>query len=411
MKLESSDIDKGGIRVARLPVYILEGSRTAFGTFGGGLAGVTSTQLGVVAATAALAKAKVSANDIDNVVFGSVIQSHDGSAYVSRHIALQSGVPEEVPALTVNRLCGSGLQAVVTAWNDISLGNSDMALAGGTESMSMTPYLLRGARFGMRMGDGQAIDMLGEVLTDCHGGIPMGITAENLARQYNISREAQDEFSLLSQSRAAAARSSGRFAQEIAAVQIPGRKGATVVDMDEHIRADLTLAALAKLRPAFQTDGSVTAGNSSGINDGAAAVIVASHSAVEQRGLKPLGQLLSYGVVGVNPAYMGIGPVPAIRKALKAAGLDQDDIALWEVNEAFAAQYLSVEQELGLPRDRTNVNGGAIALGHPVGASGSRLLLSLLYELHLRGERYGVASLCIGGGQGIAVVVDATPVD
>ncbi|WP_026973868.1 acetyl-CoA C-acetyltransferase [Alicyclobacillus contaminans] len=388
-------------------VYVLDGARTAFGGFGGALSGVTATALGTAAARAALEKSDVAADLVDNVVFGNVIQSHNGSAYLARHVALDAGVPVAVPALTVNRLCGSGLQAVVTAAKDILLGESFVALAGGAESMSMTPYLLRGVRFGMRMGNGTAVDMLNEVLTDCRGDIPMGITAENLAQKYQISRAEQDEFALLSHQRAARAREAGRFAAEIVPVSVPGRKGPLTVSDDEHIRPDTSLESLSKLRPAFLSSGTVTAGNASGINDGAAAVILAGETAVRQHGWSPKARIVSFAVAGVDPAYMGIGPVPAIRKALQQANLDLEQIALWEVNEAFAAQYLSVERELGLPRERTNVNGGAIALGHPVGASGARILLTLIYELHRRGERFGVASLCIGGGQGIAMVVEA----
>ncbi len=388
-------------------VYILDGARTAFGSYGGSLANETATTLGTFAAKAALARSGVQPNQVDNVVFGNVIQSHNGAAYLARHIALGAEVPVNVPALTVNRLCGSGLQAVVTAAKDIMVGDSQVALVGGAESMSMTPYLLRGVRFGMRMGDGKAIDMLGEVLTDCRGNIPMGVTAENLAKQYGISREEQDEFALLSHQRATAAQKSGRLAREIVPVEVAGRKGMVTVGEDEHIRPDTSMASLSKLRPAFAADGTVTAGNASGINDGAAALVIASEQAVREGGYQPKARIVAYGVAGVDPAYMGIGPVPAIKQALAAAGLTTGDIALWEINEAFAAQYLSVERELGLPRERTNVNGGAIALGHPVGASGARLLLTLVYELQNRGERYGVAALCIGGGQGIAMVVEA----
>lgn len=388
-------------------VFLLEGARTAFGSFGGGLTGVNATELGTVAAKAALERAGVDPGDVDNVVFGNVIGGHNGAAYIARHIGLNAGVPQTAPALTVNRLCGSGLQAVVTATKDILLGDSEVGLAGGAENMSQTPYLLRGARFGMRMGDGKAVDLLSEVLTDCRGNLPMGITAENLAKKYSISREEQDEFALLSHQRAAAARVSGRFAKEIAPVIIKGRKGDTVIEHDEHIRPDTSMESLAKLKPAFDRAGTVSAGNASGINDGSGAVLIASGEAVAQHGYSPIARVVSYGVAGVDPAYMGIGPVPAIRQALAAASLSQKDIALFEVNEAFASQYISVEKELDLPRDRTNVNGGAIALGHPVGASGARLLLTLAYELRERGERYGVASLCIGGGQGIAMVIES----
>jgi acetyl-CoA acyltransferase 2 len=388
-------------------VYLLNGARTPFGAFGGGLANETATKLGVVAAKEALRRANVQPADVDNVVFGNVIQSHQGSQYLSRHIALDVGIPAEVPALTVNRLCGSGMQAVITAAKDILCGESDVSLAGGAESMSLTPYLLRGARFGMRMGDGKAVDMLQEVLTDCRGDIPMGMTAENLATDYGISREAQDAFAALSQSRASAARASGRFAQEIVPVSVKGRKGEVTITEDEHLRPDTTVDTLAKLRPVFLKDGTVTAGNASGINDGAAALVIASGRAAEAHNWAPIARIVSWGISGVEPSRMGIGPVPAIRIALAKANLTPEHIHLWEVNEAFAAQYLSVEKELDLPRDRTNVNGGAIALGHPVGASGARVLLSLAYELKLRSQRFGVASLCIGGGQGIAMVIEA----
>ncbi|MCY0888411.1 MAG: thiolase family protein [Alicyclobacillaceae bacterium] len=388
------------------PVFLVEGARTPFGSFGGRLSARTATELGTYAARGALSKAGVSSDKVDNVVFGNVIQTHDGSAYIARHIALDSGVLQEVPALTVNRLCGSGLQAVLSAAQDIQLGDSDIALCGGAESMSMTPYLLRGARFGMRMGDGRAIDMLSEVLTDCRGHLPMGITAENLAMDYAISREEQDEFALLSQVRAAAASASGRFREEIVGVRVIEKRDEVWVEEDEHIRKDVTPEGLKKLRPAFRADGTVTAGNASGINDGAAAVVLASGRAVASGGMKPLAQLLGFSVAGVDPSRMGIGPVPAIRMLLQKTGLSLDEIDLWEVNEAFAAQYLAVEKELGLPRDRTNVNGGAIALGHPVGASGARLLLTLAYELRHRGLRRGIASLCIGGGQGIAALLE-----
>ncbi|QSO46177.1 acetyl-CoA C-acetyltransferase [Alicyclobacillus mengziensis] len=387
-------------------VYLLDGARTPFGTYGGALSSETATRLGALAGTEALKRAGVAVEQVDNVVFGNVIQSYDGAAYLARHVALTVGVRQEVPALTVNRLCGSGMQSVVTAAKDILLGDSRVALAGGAESMSLTPYLLRGARFGYRMGDNTAVDMLSEVLTDCHSGYPMGITAENLAVKYEISRSEQDEFALTSQKRAAAARQRGRLGEEIVPVPVKSRKGEVLVEHDEHIREDASLEAMAKLKPAFQKDGTVTAANSSGINDGAGAVVLASEDAAAEHKWQPLAKIVSYGVVGVDPAYMGIGPVPAIRLALKNAGLEMKNIALWEINEAFASQYLSVERELGLPRERTNVNGGAIALGHPVGASGARLLLTLAYELRHRRERYGVASLCIGGGQGIAMVIE-----
>ncbi|QRF23066.1 acetyl-CoA C-acetyltransferase [Alicyclobacillus sp. TC] len=387
-------------------VWILNGMRTPFGSFGGSLATVRATQLGVIAAKAALEKANVEPQDVDNVVFGSVIQTDGGSAYLARHIGLDVGVKQTVPALTVNRLCGSGLQAVVSAAASIQLGDSEVALCGGAESMSQSPYVLRQARFGYRMGDAKAVDMLSEILTDCRGDLPMGITAENLAEDYGITRAEQDEFALLSQARAAQAQASGRLAQEIVGVPVHTRKGEMIVDQDEHIRPDTTLEALGKLRPAFRTDGTVTAGNASGINDGAAALLIASDTAVDAHGYQPLARLVSTAVVGVDPSRMGIGPVPAIQLALERAEWSLSDVDLFEVNEAFAAQYLAVEKALQLPRDKTNVNGGAIALGHPVGASGARVLLTLIRELQLRGLKRGVASLCIGGGQGIAVTVE-----
>ncbi|MDP9727318.1 acetyl-CoA C-acetyltransferase [Alicyclobacillus tolerans] len=387
-------------------VWILNGMRTPFGSFGGSLATVRATQLGVIAAKAALEKANVEPQDVDNVVFGSVIQTDGGSAYLARHIGLDVGVKQTVPALTVNRLCGSGLQAVVSAAASIQLGESEVALCGGAESMSQSPYVLRQARFGYRMGDAKAVDMLSEILTDCRGDLPMGITAENLAEDYGITRAEQDEFALLSQARAAQAQATGRLAQEIVGVPVHTRKGEMIVDQDEHIRPDTTLEALGKLRPAFRTDGTVTAGNASGINDGAAALLIASDTAVDAHGYQPLARLVSTAVVGVDPSRMGIGPVPAIQLALERAEWSLSDVDLFEVNEAFAAQYLAVEKALQLPRDKTNVNGGAIALGHPVGASGARVLLTLIRELQLRGLKRGVASLCIGGGQGIAVTVE-----
>lgn len=388
-------------------VFILEGARTPFGSFGGKLACTTSTRLGTIAATEAMKRSNVSPEQVDNVVFGNVIHDNKGSAYISRHISLDSGIPKEVPALTVNRLCGSGLQAVVTAAKDILTGESDLSLVGGTEVMSSAPYAIRDARFGLRMGNGTIHDVLTEVLTDCRSELPMGITAENLANKYGISREQQDEFALLSQKRAIAAQADGKFEQEIVPVSVKGPKGEVTVDTDEHIRKNVTLSDLARLKPVFDKSGTVTAGNASGINDGAGALVLASRREVYRNERKAIAKIISFAVAGVDPAYMGLGPVPAVRLALGRAGLSMNDISLWEINEAFAAQYLSVERELTLPRERTNVNGGAIALGHPIGASGARLLLTLVYELHRRNERYGVASLCIGGGQGIAMVVEA----
>ncbi|ANU27306.1 acetyl-CoA C-acetyltransferase [Planococcus versutus] len=388
-------------------VYLIDGARTAFGGFGGSLATTDATELGAATAVEALKRSNVKAEDINHVFYGNVIQSSVNSAYLARHIGLKAGVPKEVPALTLNRLCGSGAQAVVTAAQHILLGEAELVLAGGTENMSMSPYANFDQRFSKsKMGNLQFEDMLTATLTDQYTGSGMGMTAEKLAEQYNISREEQDAFSVQSNQRATQAVESGRFAEEIVAMNVTTRKGVLVVDKDEHIKPDANEEALAKLRPSFKKEGTVTAGNASGINDGAASLVVASEAAVSKHNLKPMARIVSWGVVGVDPTIMGIGPVPAIKQALKRAELTVADIDLFEVNEAFAAQYLAVEKELGLDREKVNVNGGAIALGHPVGASGARILLSLAYELKRRGGKYGVASLCIGGGQGIAVVIE-----
>lgn len=389
-------------------IYLIDGARTAFGGFGGAFVNTDATELGAATAVEALKRSNVKAEDINHIFYGNVIQSSVNGAYVARHIGLKAGVPKEVPALTLNRLCGSGAQAVVTAAQHILLGEADLVLAGGAENMSMSPYASFDQRFSKsKMGNLQFEDMLSATLTDQHTGSGMGMTAEKLAEQYNISREEQDAFSVQSNQRAAKAVESGRFAEEIVAVDVKTRKGVLIVDKDEHIKPDANEEALAKLRPSFKKEGTVTAGNASGINDGAASLVVASEAAVNKHSLKPMARIVSWGVVGVDPTIMGIGPVPAIKQALERAELTVDDIDLFEVNEAFAAQYLAVEKELGLDREKVNVNGGAIALGHPVGASGARILLSLAYELKHRGGKYGVASLCIGGGQGIAVVIES----
>ncbi|PLR97556.1 thiolase family protein [Bacillus sp. T33-2] len=387
-------------------VFILGGARTPFGTFGGSLKDADPTQLGVTASKEALKRSGVTGTDIDLSVVGNVIHSAKNAPYAARHIALQSGMPINSPALAVNRLCGSGLQAVVSVGQSIRLGEGEAGLAVGTESMSMAPFALRGSRFGTGLKSPQVDDMLWAALTDEYIGIGMGMTAENLSQKYGISREEQDEFALESQQRAAAARREGRLAEEIIPVEIETKKGMITVDQDEHIRENSTIASLAKLRPSFKADGTVTAGNASGINDGAGAAVLASESFVKEKDLNPIGRIVSWGVAGVAPEIMGIGPVPAIQMALKRANMSIQDIDLFEVNEAFAAQYLAVEKELGLDRSKTNVNGGAIALGHPVGASGIRVLNSLVFELKRRSQKYGVASLCIGGGQGIAAVVE-----
>jgi len=398
-------ISIGGINMT--DVYIISGARTPFGPFGGSLKEVTSEELGVTASKEAIRRAGIAPEDVDNTVVGNVIQTHSGSPYLARHIALGAGVSIEAPALTVNRLCGSGLQAVVSGAQMVKLGESEISLVGGAESMSQAPYVLRGARWGMRMGDGLLQDTLTEALSDKYCGIGMGVTAENLAEKYGITREEQDEFALTSQQRATQAQRDGLFIEEIVPVAVKGKKGFVEVNQDEHIRPNTTLEGLAALRPVFKKEGTVTAGNSSGINDGAAFLVIASEEAVNRHNLKPMGRIISWAVAGVPPEIMGIGPAPASRLALKRAGLTLDDVDLIEINEAFAAQYLAVEKELGLNREIVNVNGGAIALGHPVGASGARILLTLLYELKRRSKKIGLASLCIGGGQGIAMVVEA----
>jgi acetyl-CoA acetyltransferase family protein len=387
--------------------FIVDGARTAFGSFGGSLKDVTAHQLGVTAAKGALERSGIDASKVDNVVMGNVIQGHEGAPYLARHVALDAGVPIETPALTLNRLCGSGLQAVVSASQSIKLDESEVGLAGGAENMSQAPYVSRKARFGIRMGNDLLIDTLSEALTDNRVGCGMGMTAENLAERYDITREDQDAFAATSHQRATRATENGRLEQEIVPVTVETRKGTVEIDRDEHIREGATQEGLSKLKPVFKKDGTVTAANSSGINDGAAAVIVASERAVDEEDLEPLARVLSWAVAGVDPNIMGIGPVPASRLALKRAGLSLDDMDLIEINEAFAAQYLACEEELELDREKVNVNGGAVAFGHPIGASGARVLLTLLYELKQREKKYGLASLCIGGGQGIAMVVEA----
>jgi acetyl-CoA acetyltransferase family protein len=338
---------------------------------------------------------------------GNAMQTSADAIYGARHVALKAGVPLERPALTVNRLCGSGIQSIVSGAQMIQLGEASAVLAGGMESMSQAPHVIRGARWGLKLGEGKLEDSLMASLMDSYCGYYMAQTAENLARKMDISRDEQDEFALLSQKRAAEAWQAGRFQEEVVPVEIKTRKGVTLFERDDHMRPDTTLEGLAKLRPAFSKDGFVTAGNASGIVDGAAAVVIADQETARRIEAKPLGRILSWGIAGVPPEIMGIGPVPASQKALEAAGLKLEDIDLVEVNEAFAGQYLAVERDLGLERERTNVNGGAIALGHPLGASGTRLVLTVLLELGRRGKRYGLATACIGGGQGIAIIVEA----
>ncbi|WP_062447949.1 acetyl-CoA C-acetyltransferase [Thalassobacillus devorans] len=388
-------------------IFVIEGARTAFTGFGGSFVNTDATELGKATAVEAMKRAKVAPSLVDHVIYGNVIHSQTSAAYLSRHIGLHSGVPEKIPALTLNRLCGSGLQAVVSASQSILLNEADIVLAGGTENMSQSPYANFEQRFGgPKMGDLKFEDMLQATLTDRYTGAGMGMTAEKLAEIYDISREEQDAYAVESNQRAAKARENGTFGGEIVPVQVKTKKETRTIEQDEHIKADASIEKMQLLRPVFKKDGTVTAGNSSGINDGATSVIVAGEHAIEKNSLNPLTRIVSWGIAGVDPTIMGIGPVPAIRQALERADLSVEDMDLVEVNEAFAAQYLAVEKELGLEREKTNVNGGAISLGHPVGASGSRILLSASYELKRRGGKYAVVSLCIGGGQGIAMVIE-----
>ena len=386
------------MRTADDAVLILGGARTPFGAFGGALKDLGAVELGVVAAREALARSRLDPARVDQVVFGNVIQGTGEVAYLARHVGLKAGCPVDTPALTVNRLYGSGLQAIVSAAQLVRLGEASAVLAGGTESMSGQPHVIRGARWGLKFRAGNLEDNLWLALVDPYNRLPMAATAENLARRYTVSRKEQDDYAYRSHMAAAAARARGVFAEEIVPVPVTVRGRTTVVSQDEHIKPDTTVEKLTALPGAFAEDGTVTAGNASGINDGAAAVVVTTGRVP----LRPLGRILAWGVAGVDPDVMGIGPVPASAQALARAGLGVRDMDLVEINEAFAAQYLAVERELGLDREKTNVNGGAIALGHPVGASGTRL-----GELRRREQRDGLVSLCIGGGQGIAAVFEA----
>ncbi len=389
-----------------MKVYLVNGSRTAFGSFGGAFTNTADIDLGVVVVKEALRRSGVEATQIDEIIFGNIIQTTSSSAYLARHIGLKSGLPEESTALTVNRLCGSGLQAIISAAQEIELGNVQAAVAGGTENMSQAPQVLRGTRFGSPNKAPIVEDMLWATLYDEVAGCSMGMTAENLAEKYGVSREEQDEFSYNSHKRAAEARRSGRFAEEIAPVLVKTRKGMMEVTEDEHIREEVSMEALEKLKPAFKKDGTISAGNASGINDGAAAVVLVSEVFLREHQLNPLARIVASATAGVDPTIMGIGPAPAIRKVLKKADLTLEDVGLFELNEAFAAQSLAVLKELGIDQEKVNVNGGAVALGHPVGASGARITYSLALEMQKRGVKYGIASLCIGGGQGIAVLLE-----
>jgi len=388
-------------------IWFLGAKRTPFGTFGGSLKDLTATDLAVESAKAALQQARVSPEDVQHVVYGNVIQTSADAIYLPRHAGLRAGIPVPVPALGVNRLCGSGFQALVSAAELMLTEQAQVVLAGGSESMSQAPHVIRGARWGIPLGKGQLEDSLWSALTDTYSGTPMAITAENLAAQYKISQEQVDEYSVLSQKRFAAAQEAGRFKAEISPVEIKSRKGPTLFERDEHNRPDTTLEGLRKLPKLFKKDGVVHAGAASGICDGAGSLVVATRSWAEKKGLAPIGRLVNWAFAGVDPSIMGIGPAPAIRKLMERAGIGFPDVDLIEVNEAFAPQYLAVEKDLGLPREKTNVDGGAIAVGHPLAASGARITMHLLYELKRRGGRCGIGSACIGGGQGIAVLVEA----
>ncbi|TGN19317.1 acetyl-CoA C-acetyltransferase [Leptospira idonii] len=388
-------------------VFIVEGKRTPFGKFGGALKGFSSTELGVISAKETILKSNVNPEEIEEAIYGNVIQDSANSAYLARHIALQSGMSLSSSALNVNRLCGSGLESIVSGARKILSHENNLILTGGTESMSGAPMVLRNARWGWKYGNSPVEDSLAQSLTDSFIGLPMGQTAENIASLYGLSREEQDDWAAISQSRAEEATNKGYLREEIVPVSIPGKKP-FLLDSDEHIRGKACVEQLSLLPPAFTKDGSVTAGNASGINDGAASVLLASEHFVKERNIKPIAKILGYAAAGCDPSTMGLGPVFAIPKALKMAGLGLQDIDLFEINEAYSAQVLGVMKELSLDKNKTNVNGGAVAIGHPLGASGTRVTLTLAYELKRRNLKRGVASLCIGGGQGIAIVIENT---
>lgn len=387
-------------------VVIVSAVRTAIGNYGGTLANVSPADLGAIAIKEALKRASVDPSVVDEVYMGCILQAGHGQG-VARQASVKAGIPVEVPATTINMLCGSGLRTVSLAAQTIIAGDNDVVVVGGTENMSMAPYLLNNARWGMRMGDGKVVDsMINDALTDAFNNYHMGVTAENLAEKYSISKEEQDEFAASSQNKAEKAIAEGKFKDEIVPVEIPQRKGDPIIfDTDEFPKAGITAEKLAKLRPAFKKDGTVTAGNASGINDGAAALVVMSKEKADELGLKPLATIVSYANSGVDPSIMGIGPVASSQKALEKAGLTIDDMDLIEANEAFAAQALSVGKELKWDASKVNVNGGAVALGHPVGASGARILVTLIHEMIKRDSRHGLATLCIGGGMGTALII------
>jgi acetyl-CoA C-acetyltransferase len=387
-------------------VVVVSGVRTAIGDFGGALKDFAPTDLGARCVREALSRAKVAPEEVGHVVFGSVIHTEPKDMYLSRVCAVNGGIPKEVPALTLNRLCGSGLQAIVTAAQIVALGDADVAVAGGAESMSRANYWLPSARWGSKMGDQVVMDSLIGALSDPFDANHMGVTAENVAAKYSISRETQDQFSVESHRRAANAIKNGWFKSQILPIEIKDRKGTKVFDTDEHVRAETTMDSLGKLKPVFRKDGSVTPGNASGINDGAAAVVLMERKLADKRGLKPMARLVAYGHAGVEPTLMGLGPIPAVQNAMKKAGLKVADMDVIESNEAFAAQACAVAKDLGFDPKKVNPNGGAVALGHPVGATGCLISVKALYELQRIGGRYALVTMCIGGGQGIAAIYE-----
>jgi acetyl-CoA acetyltransferase family protein len=386
-------------------IVIMDGARTPMAEYNGSFSDISAIDLGVVAAKEALRRSGFAPEEIDHVVVGNALQTSGDAIYGARHVGLKAGVPKQIPALTVNRLCGSGIQSIISGAEQIILGESQTVLAGGMENMSQAPHVIRGARKGFKLGQGSIEDSLMVALLDTYSGYYMAQTSDNLARKYNISREEQDAYALQSQQRAGRAQEACFFSQEIVPVEV-GRKGEKTTK-DDHLRPDTTIEGLAKLKPAFAKDGLVTAGNASGIVDGAAMVVITTEEKAKEKGKKALGRIVSWGIAGCDPDIMGIGPVPATKIALQKAGLTLDQIDLIEINEAFAGQILAVIRELGIDQARLNVNGGAIALGHPLAASGTRLVLTVLHELRRRQKRYGLASACIGGGQGITMIVES----
>jgi acetyl-CoA C-acetyltransferase len=402
-----SNAEQGVCEVAAgREVVVVSGVRTAVGKYGGSLKDLAPVELGAAVVREAVRRSGLEPDQVGHVVFGNVIHTETRDMYLSRVAAVNGGLPVETPAFTLNRLCGSGLQAIVSAAQLVMLGDTEVALAGGAEVMSRGLYGLPALRWGARMGQTSAVDMMVGALTDPFEDCHMGVTAENVAGKWGISRQDQDALAVQSHQRAATATAEGRFTEQILPIELKSRKGTTVFEVDEHIRADATLEGMAKLRPVFDKSGSVTAGNAAGINDAAAAVVLCDREVAEQRGLAPLGRLVAYAHAGVEPRYMGIGPVPAVRLVLEKAGLKVDDIDVFEVNEAFAAQALAVVRDLSLPEDRTNPNGSGVSLGHPIGATGTILTVKALYELKRIGGRRALVTMCIGGGQGIAAIFE-----